>query len=333
MIDLHLHLDGSLSAGDVKKFALRERALLPDGDLKKLLSVGDDCANLTEYLQKFSLPLKFLQTEENISDAVFSLIERLNKGGLIYAEIRFAPQLHSIRGLTQSEVVLSAIDGLNRGMKKYPMGAQLILCCMRGGEESENRETLSLAEKYLGGGVCAADLAGDESSFPTRDFKYIFAEAKSRGVPLTIHAGEAGGAEDIEFAVKNGAARIGHGIRAVYDRDVMNLIKDEGVLLENCITSNLQTRAAKSFGEYPLPEFLKAGIRACLNTDNMTVSGTNLLKEYGLARKLGIDDSGLLAIALNAAEGAFLRRKEKEELKLKVREGFTDWINKTGGII
>ena len=160
-IDLHLHLDGSLSLASVKQLAAMQNIPLPqtDAEILHLLQVSPDCRDLNEYLEKFAFPCSLLQTEEGLSTAVYNLCEELHAQGLLYAEIRFAPQLHTEKGLTQAEITAAAIAG----MQKSSFHANLILCCMRGNDNhAENLETIRTAKAYLGKGVCAADLAGAE---------------------------------------------------------------------------------------------------------------------------------------------------------------------------
>lgn len=135
MIDLHLHLDGSLDPADMTELARLSKATLPvtnTDEIQKLMMVEPGCTNLGEYLEKFDLPIQVLQTKESFEYAVYRLILRLRSQGLCYAEIRFAPQFHMRLGLTQREVVEAAVAGLQKGTKESGMPAQLILCCMRG---------------------------------------------------------------------------------------------------------------------------------------------------------------------------------------------------------
>ncbi|MBR2639648.1 MAG: adenosine deaminase, partial [Oscillospiraceae bacterium] len=144
LIDLHLHLDGSLSVKSVKELAALQNIEIPEdeNELLKLLRINDDCKDLTEYLEKFAFPGKLLQTKEAVALSVYNLQEELKEQGLIHAEIRFAPQLHTKKGLSQTEVVEAAIEGLNRS----DFSAGLILCCMRGNDNhEENIETVKVA--------------------------------------------------------------------------------------------------------------------------------------------------------------------------------------------
>ena len=332
MIDLHLHLDGSLSPEEVLQLAKLSDVTLPHTDadaLRPLLEVAPNCRNLGEYLQKFDLPLQVLQTEETLSLSVYFLLKRLYSQGLCYAEIRFAPQLHLARGLSQQQVVAAAIKGLQRGIAEFGMPAQLILCCMRGDSNLQaNLETAHTAKYFLGNGVCALDLAGNEAAYPTESFSTVFGLAKNLEIPCIIHAGEAAGPESIRQALNLGAQRIGHGIHAAEDAELMVLLAQRQIPLELCFTSNLQTKAVDTEASYPLRTFLKNGIPVTVNTDNMTVSGTCLRREYALLQeKFGFSPDTLQTIACNAASAAFVTAEKAEELKAKIAKQFAKWLN------
>lgn len=192
LVDLHLHLDGALSLESVKELATIQEIEIPNSDEEILhrIRVSKDCQSLNEFLKKFTFPCSLLQTEIGIKTAMQNLLKELKEQGLMYAEIRFAPQKSTEKGLTQEQVVKAAIEG----MKNAPIMCHLILCCMRGADnEQENMETVKVASKYLGKGVCAVDLAGAEALFPTSGFSEPFAFAKKKNIPFTIHAGEADG--------------------------------------------------------------------------------------------------------------------------------------------
>ncbi len=330
MVDLHLHLDGSLNPKNVPEMAKMSgiRLDVSAEELKKILMVEPDCSNLGEYLEKFDLPLELLQTKECIEYAVYELMRDLEQQGLCYAEIRFAPQLHRKRNLSQEEVVWAAICGLNRGNKDFSVSAQLILCCMRGEDnESENIETIRVAEAYLGRGICAVDLAGNESAYPTKMFEKVFKVAREKQIPVVIHAGEAAGAESIRQALAFGAVRIGHGIHAMEDPELMQNLKSNHICLEMCYSSNLQTKTVESSEYYPIVGFLKLGMAVTLNTDNMTVSHTTLQREYQLLQKsFSIEDQTLLKIAQNALNASFLEVDQKEQMRKRIDQEFFDWL-------
>ena len=332
MIDLHLHLDGSLTAEDILSLAELAGVTLPCDNadsLLPLLQAEEDCKSLAEYLEKFDLPLQVLQTEKTICLAVYSLVKRLAKDGLVYGEIRFAPQLHLQKGLTQRQVVAAAVEGLKQGMEEFGMPAQLILCCMRMADNWQaNEETVRIAKEYLAKGVCAVDLAGAEAAFPTENFGDIFTLAKDLDVPFIIHAGEAAGPESVWQALEFGAKRIGHGVRSIEDSALVATLAERKTPLEMCFTSNLQTKAVKNAESYPLCRFLEQGLAVTVNTDNMTVSGTDLRREYRLLQdSFGLSVDALQGIACSAADGAFLPDSKKDMLKQKISDKFDIWLS------
>ena len=319
MIDLHLHLDGSLSISDARYLAALCGTALPEdeGDVCRLMTVSEDCGSLSEYLEKFTLPLSLLATQEALEYATLSLIGRLAQEGVVYAEIRFAPALHTSRGLTQREAVSAALAGLRLGVASHPISANLILCCMRGqGNEEDNIETLRVAKEFLGCGVASIDLAGDELKYPTESFEYLFSAARAAGIPMTLHAGEAAGAESVIAAVEAGAVRIGHGVRSVSSPEAVGLLVSRGVTLELCPSSNLQTGAVSSFDEYPLKRLMELGVLVTVNTDNKTVSHTSVREEYIIARdRFGLSEEELVRLGRNSARAAFVSEGERERLE------------------
>lgn len=318
LIDLHLHLDGSLSVASARKLAAMQGIDIPadDEELLDLLTVSADCRDLNEYLEKFDFPCSLLQTREALAEAVCTLEEELQAQGLIYAEIRFAPQKHRAQGLTQEDVVLAAIEGA----KRCGFRSNLILCCMRGADNAaENSETIRLAAKYLGQGVCAADLAGAEALFPTSDYASLFDAAKAAGLPFTLHAGEADGPESVWKALEFGAARIGHGVRSIEDPALAARLAADGIPLELCPTSNLNTAVYPDLSQYPLAALMEQGVKVTVNTDNMSVSGTTLRREYQrLMDEAGLTEEQLYTLLRNAVDAAFADEATKTELRAAV---------------
>lgn len=320
MIDLHLHFDGSLPVKSVWEQAKKQGIVLgadsPEALREKMVCPAD-CQSLNEYLEKFDLPLSVLQTKDGIRECMQDLIAELEEEGMLYAEIRFAPQLHRQKGLTQEEVLLAALEGVKAATADTTLKVQLILCCMRGADnEAANLETVELTARYLNQGVCACDLAGAEALFKTENFEALFARANALGVPFTIHAGEADGAESIRTALRFGAKRIGHGVRAVEDAALISELMERDVALECCPISNVQTKAVASIEVHPIKEFLYRGLKVTVNTDNRTVSQTTIAGEIRFLREhLGLTVEEERQLYLNAADAAFLSRKEREGLK------------------
>lgn len=327
LIDLHIHLDGSLPYETVHK--LMQQAGMPaktDAELYPLLSVPEDCRDLNEYLEKFDFPLQLMQSAGNIEQIVYELLTVQRAEGLVYTEIRFAPQFHCQQGLTQAAVVEAAVAGLHRFEKDQysctcaettpELHAGLILCAMRGEDNREaNLETVRVAAQFLGKGVVALDLAGAEALFPTRDFEDVFALARELEVPFTIHAGEADGPDSIRTALDFGARRIGHGVRALEDAALVEELAEKQIPLECCPTSNLNTKMFPDMAHYPIRALLEAGVKATVNTDNMTVSDTTESKEFAkLEQAIGLTADEEKQLLLNAADAIFGGEDEKTRL-------------------
>ncbi len=319
MIDLHVHLDGSLIREEV--VALAALSGLDIEEAKKApLSVDPSCASLNEYIACCDYPLEVMQTAECIEKAVYMLLARLYRSGLLYAEIRFAPQLHTRRGLSQDEVVQAAIAGLNKVKEEYSFPAQLILCVMRGSDnEKANFETVEVARRYYKKGVCALDLAGAEAVYRTIAFASVFQKANEYALPFTIHAGEVGGPESVWEAIKMGAKRIGHGVRAVSDPLLISFLAGSGISFELCPTSEVDTHAIPSYEALPIRKFMEKGILFNINTDDMTISNITLDEEFAkLQKTFHFSDETLKKFYLNAVEMAFLESDQKDFLKEEI---------------
>lgn len=325
LIDLHCHLDGSITVEIAKKLAEIQNINLPtknDEQLQQMLSVPKNCQNLNDFLKCFDLPLKLLQTKKGITEAVKLVLENCKSQGLIYLELRFAPQKHCENGLSQEEVILAALEGL----KKSDLHTNLILCLMRGSDnKKENLETVNLAKKYLveDGGVVALDLAGAEAIFKTSLFEEEFSLAKKLEIPFTIHAGEADGAESIKDALKFGAKRIGHGVRAFEDSELLDFIIKNQIPLEMCPTSNYQTKVLDDMSKYPLADFLKKGVKVTINTDDMAICRTTIKDEFNfIEEKFEFSKDDEKNLLLNAADVAFCSKQYKNQMKSIIERGY-----------
>lgn len=315
-IDLHLHLDGSISSESARVLAKIQNIDIPS-DPTALLSLPKNATNLNDYLKCFDFPLSLLQNEDAITQSIINLTNELKQIGLTYAEIRFAPQLHNRLGLTQKQVVIAA----RKGIKESELDSNLILCTMRGeNNEKENKETIKLCAEFLGDGIVAADLAGAEGIYPTKNFKSLFQYACSLGIPFTIHAGEADDANSVICALDMGARRIGHGVRSATDDNLLKRIKKDNIPLELCPTSNLQTGAVNDLKNYPINKFIDHDIIVTINSDNMSVSSTNVKKELEIISDVfGLDEIDIQKLLINSANAAFVSDDKKEKMINKIK--------------
>ena len=317
-IDLHLHIDGSVRPETVfelsRKYQIEPECHLTLEEIKKSMIIPEG-----EYdpdFKTFEAPIRMMQTEEGISRATKELIERLENDGLIYAELRFAPQYH-LQFLTQEQVVLAAIQGLEEGLKSCKiLKAGLILCMMNHKDPNENVEenieTLRLAHKYLNKGVVGLDLAGYEENM--LGYQHLFEKAIELKIPVTTHS---------EFTVKDGltynTTRIGHGYQAALIEELTEEVIRKQVTLEMCPDSSLSYEYGLSLDEtHPLVVLFKKGARVTVNTDNLTVLDTSIDSEYELCYKMGLTEKDIIQMNNYAIEASFASKELKEEL-LKVQ--------------
>lgn len=298
-IDLHCHLDGSLRQNLIQKYA--DRIVTPE-----MLTAPENCSSLTEYLEKFDLPLQCLQEEAGLAEGAYTFAEDAAKDRVMYIEVRFAPMLSAHDSLNCRQIIEAVRKGMERGREEFGVRYGIIVCAMRNHSLEQNLSMLRSAREFLGDGVCALDLAGDESAFPTEQFRELFHEAKRLDMPFTIHSGETGSVANVREAYELGARRIGHGIALRKDRGLMRAYADAGIGVEMCPTSNFQTKAVRGWEEYPLMEFVEAGIPVSINTDNRTVSGTTMTQELTkIYEQYGQDDMLIRKLLDNAARTAF----------------------------
>ena len=311
-IDLHCHLDGSFSADFIKNATGDTRT---KEELAQVLSAPSDCSSLTEYLTCFDLPIKALQTKENITAGVLDVISQVSQDNTKYIELRFAPNCSTEEGLTLPEIYEAAIEGSKVGLEKYGVHSNIILCAMRHHDMATNMKILDTMYDYVDHGICALDLAGDESKFPNKNFCELFKKAKDMRIPFTIHSGECGSVENVHLAMEFGAARIGHGIALIKDHSLMEEIKKQRIGLELCPVSNFQTKAWSDISTYPLRHFLDKGLLATINTDNRTVSKTSIEREISeVLTHMNITPDDIITLTKNSIEISFADDNLKDKL-------------------
>lgn len=307
-IELHCHLDGSLSREFIESRLKRQ---VDDRDL----SVSENCGSLNEYLEKFDLPVKCIQDEEGLKAAGYDVLKNMKKENVCYGEIRFAPLLSVTKNMNTKKVIESLLMGMEKGKKDFGVEYGVIVCAMRHHSMDQNYNMIKAAGEFLGNGVCGADLAGAEALYPMSEFMELFRQVKKLEIPFTIHAGECGRAKNIMDAVEAGASRIGHGIAMRGNIGLQEIIRKKHIGIEMCPISNMQTKAVKNIIDYPIREFLDAGLPVTINTDNRTVSNTSLTKEFEFIQKnFRISDEEILLMTGNAIDVAFADDDVKNRL-------------------
>lgn len=319
-IELHCHLDGGIRPETVLDIAESEGITLPSwdiGEIRNMVTAPLDCQCLDDYLKSFEIPISVMQTTEALRRVAFELLEDAAGENVKYIEIRFAPVFHMEKGLSFEEVVEGVLEGIRDAENKYDIRGEVILSCLRHKSLESALETVEKGKAFLGRGVVAIDLASSEGEGFVLKFSEAIMLAREYGYRVTIHAGETGIGQNVLEAVEvMGAERIGHGVYIKDCPEAYKLVKEKQIPLEICPTSNLQTKAVDSLSKHPVYDYLKDGIRVTVNTDNRTVSGTDLTGEFEiLEREFGFDFEDYKKVYLTSVEAAFVDEKEKKRLR------------------
>lgn len=322
--ELHVHFDGSLRPETMLDLARAARVELPASDPESLARymLVSDARDLQDYLARFDITVALLQTPEAIERVAYEMVEDAARDNLRYLEVRYDPHLSTHGGLSMDEVVTAERLGFDRGERDFGIRTGIINCTLRHYDPARSVEIArhSVRCKHLG--VVGFDLAGGEAGRPPGRHAEAFDIALAGNLGITVHAGEAAGAESVAEAVRRcHAVRIGHGTRLGEDPELMEYIRDRQILIETNITSNLQTRVVRDASAHPVRRYFDAGLAVTLCTDSWLMSGVFLTDEYWLAhRSLGFSREEIDRMILNAFAGAFLPWPERQRLVARVRD-------------
>ncbi len=350
-VSLHDHLDGGLRPRTIIELAEPLGLELPATDADALaawFAEKSDSGSLVEYLKTFDVTTAVMQTQEGLTRVAREFVEDLAEDGVVWGEVRWAPEQHLSRGLSLDDAVEAVQEGLAQGMELaaeagHGIRVGQLVSAMR--HTDRGLEIAELALRHRDRGAVGFDIAGPEAGFPPSRFADAFDLLARECFPATVHAGEADGLESIRGALVDGhALRLGHGVRIAEDITIESQddeasyvslgrlaqwVKDRGIPLETSPSSNLQTGAIAAWGDdltaHPFDLLYQLGFRVTVNTDNRLMSATTLTRELSLlsdAFGYGLDD--LLTFQLNAAEAAFLPLEERAELVELIEDGFGD---------
>ena len=320
-IDLHRHLEGSLRLSTLTDIASRhgvDMQILTLEELRPLVQVVDDEPNFQEFLAKFAVLRKFYSSKEAIFRLAYEAVADAAADNVRYLELRFNPvALAYHQGFSFDEVSDWVIEAVNKAQRELNIQVRLIIQMGR----HEPQFALQLTELALARqkkGVVALDLAGDEEHYSAGKFIDLMRRAKKQGLRITAHAGECKNcpAANVYEAVEIiQADRIGHGVHAMEDVNIIDLLARKKIPLEMCPTSNLQTDAITGLGQHPLLSFYRLGIPVTVNTDDPSISNITLTDEYIVScQGIGVPFSVLKEMIMNAAQAAFLPPKERHKL-------------------
>ncbi|MEQ4715172.1 adenosine deaminase [Nonomuraea sp. B19D2] len=323
---LHDHLDGGLRAETIVELAREtgyDRLPTTDPDnLRQWFEEASDSGSLERYLETFDHTVGVMQTRESLQRVAAECAEDLAADGVVYAEVRYAPEQHTTMGLTLDEVVESVLEGFRQGSEGRGIRVGTLLTAMR--HKARSMEIAELAVRYRDVGVVGFDIAGAEAGYPPTRHLDAFEYLQRENAHFTIHAGEAFGLPSIWQAIQwCGADRLGHGVRIIDDISVAGdgsaklgrlaaYVRDKRIPLEMCPTSNLQTGAATSIAEHPIGLLRRLNFRVTVNTDNRLMSSTSVSQEFAkLVEAFGYGWDDLQWFTVNAMKSAFIPFDER----------------------
>ncbi len=346
---LHDHLDGGLRPRTVLELA-RETGYkdLPADNAEELalrLTEGASRGHLEIYLDAFRHTVGVMQTREALTRVARECAEDLAADGVVYAEVRFAPELHTEKGLTLDEVVRAVTEGFRMGSEGKQITVYALLTAMR--TAARSLEIAELAVRHRDSGVVGFDIAGAEAGWPPSRHLDAFQYVKRENFHITIHAGEGFGLPSIWEAVQwCGAERLGHGVRIVDDIEIADggavrlgrlaaYIRDRRIPLEMCPTSNVQTGAAVSIAQHPLRLLRQLSFRVTVNTDNRLMSQVTLSSEFQrLVEEFGYGWLDIEWLTVNAMKSAFTGFDERLRLiNTVIKPGFAIARAKSDAIV
>ncbi len=320
-VDLHRHLEGSLRLSTLSEIARNHGIDLPSYDIEYLRRfatvVTDERPDFHLFLAKFSFLRRFYTTQAAVERIAYEAVADAAADNIRYMELRFNPvALSRHQGFPLDSVTRWVCNTVAQAQREHNIIVGLILQIGRDESVETASQIARIALDYREHGVVGLDLAGDEVHYPARRFAEVFQRAWREGLNITVHAGEAGGAENVREAIELlGAQRIGHGVRAIENSDVVHLLRTRGVTLEVCPTSNIQTGVVRQFWQHPLPDLLALDLRVTINTDDPSISDTTLTDEYmTVMLAMGVTLEQIKSMILTAVDSSFQPAEERVKL-------------------
>jgi len=316
-VELHLHLDCSLSYAAVSRLD----PSISRAEYDREFVAPPLCASLADFLTRAPRGFRLMQTRDALRLATEDVFEQLRADGVLYAELRFAPLLHLLRGLTPEEVVEAVDRATEQCIAATGIEARLILCTLRHFSAEQSLATAQLVERFRGSRVVALDIAGDEAGYPLDAHIAAFRYVADHGLHRTAHAGEACGAASVWETLRVlQPSRIGHGVRSAEDGSLVEHIRQRRIHLEVCPSSNVQTRASASYAEHAVDRLYRAGVSLGISTDTRTITNVTLRQEYaGLREHFAWGDAEFLACNREALRAAFIEEDVREGLLTRLR--------------
>jgi adenosine deaminase len=319
-VELHLHLEGAVRPATLLALARRNQVELPVSDEGALRGLFTYQA-LQDFLALFMALVRVLHRGEDFEQIAFELGEDLAAQRVRYAEVMLSAAQYYQRGIDLHEVIQGTLAGFARAHQAFGTRMNLVLDYGRQCGPEAAWQLLHVARQYVPAGLVGWSIGGNEPDFPPELFAEVFSAARQAGLHTMAHAGEVSGPQSVWGAIEAlHVERIGHGIRAVDDPALLAVLRERGITLDVCPTSNLYTGAVASLSQHPLRRLFDAGVPITLNTDDPTLFNTTLIHEYRVAAAaFGFTADELTALVCNGARAAFLPLEERQALEQQLR--------------
>jgi adenosine deaminase len=319
-VELHLHLDISLGFEAARQL----KPSLTSEIFAQNYVAPAKCTNLLDFLKRVPPILELEQSERGLRLLSEDIFRQLAEDNIVYAELRFAPLLHTQQGLAPQEVVRIVEEAVGQYSRESGIEARVVLCSLRHFSEEQSMETVQLVEQFRGSRVVGFDLAGDEAGYPLTAHLEAFRFAKAHDIAITSHAGEACGAQSVWETVRLiHPARIGHGVRSIEDPALVQLLKQERIHLEICPSCNIQLDVFPAYQQHSIDRLYRQDLSVGISTDNRTLTPITLTAEYEkLAGSFGWERADFLKCNLNAIEAAFIPTSLKADLKKRILKSY-----------
>lgn len=328
-VELHLHLEGVIPLETLFNLIRREGkepSIKNIDDLRKKLTYTD----FAHFIEVWTWKNTFIKEERDFEEIAYQVLGNLSKQNVKYVEAFYSPGDYWRQGLSVQRITEYLIKGKERAYRDFGIQSELIVDLIRDHGPEIGMQRLEELTPYQGKGLIGIGLGGSELSFPADPYAFVYKEARERGFRLTAHAGEVAGANSIWTVIeKLGVERIGHGVRANEDLQLVSLLKERQIPLEICVISNVRTGVCESVEAHPIKQYFQQGLMVTVNSDDPTMFDTTISQEYlVLAQKLNFTVSDLKRLSINGISASFMSGRNKELMKCQFEKEWEQLLNK-----
>lgn len=329
--ELHLHLEGAIpleTLYELIQISSGDQSIQSIEDLEKKLTYTD----FAHFIEVWTWMTSFIKEEKNFEEIAYQVLRNLSEQNVKYVEAFYSPGDYWRQGLSVQKITEYMIKGKKRAYQDFGICSELIVDLIRNHGPDVGIQRLEEVTPFLGKGVIGIGLGGSEQKFPADPFAHVYKEARRRGFRLTAHAGEAVGPDSIWAALRKlRCERIGHGVRAKEDPQLISLLKEWQIPLEICVISNVKTKVCQSVESHPIKQYYEDGLMVTVNSDDPSMFNTSITQEYQeIAQKLNFMVNDIRQLTMNGIEASFMSEKEKEAMKAQFAREWHQLIGKYG---